>query len=278
MRFSRTACGVTRWIAVGVAAGVVVLAQQVSAAVTDIKLNELLINNVGIDDWEYIELYNSGEGSQSLDGLFLLSLEGDPTAYGYIDWVIDLGGYVPMPASGFFVAGDPAVTPKDIDVNTLPGPYWGPTNNFENGTETYLLVEGFTGSPGDTVDSDYDGQADPDYTDMGTIIDSVAFATDFIDNPTLPAYVYYDAPILGPVEGGDAPPGAARWPDGVDTDTPDDWLILDDTDPGDGSFPDLVDPRPEATPRAPNMPEPTTLVLLGLGGVLAMRRRPALRI
>ena len=96
------------------------------------------------------------------------------------------------------------------------------TNSLENGTLTLLVVEGFTGSFGDDLDTNDDGTLEA--TPWVDLIDSVA-----VNDGGAGDLTYY-GPALGPnFDGLDAsePGGASRIPDGVDTETTNDWVRND---------------------------------------------------
>ena len=185
-----------------------------AAAVTDVRINEVYARMDGPDTVEFVELH--GPPGQDLAGLTVLVIEGQVSSNeGTIDRVWDLTGQT-IPPDGLFVIGS-ATTPN-VD--------WAAVTSIEDGTETFLLVQGFTGASGNDVDADDDGVADATDTDIGTIIDSVGLAGPAASNgPT-----YYGAPARGPLEGtGYFPAGVARKSDGTpanDTDLGNDWCFI----------------------------------------------------
>lgn len=154
----------------------VAAAFALSGAAYAVTINEVVANDVGADDYEFVELCGTG----SLDGLTLVIIEGEgTTAKGLIDVAIPLSG----PISGYYVIGDAAVSP-----NLLQAAGW-----IENGGETVLLVSGFTGSIGTDIDANDDGIAD---VAIGTIVDGVGFAL-----PSSGDATYFGVPTLGPDTG-----------------------------------------------------------------------------
>lgn len=93
-------------------------------------LNEIYLSHTGDDDQEFIELV--GPPGFSLQGWMVLVVEGEGAAAGTLDRAWDLTGLV-VPSSSFFVLGDTAVVPKELDI--------GSSNVLENGTETFYLVQ-----------------------------------------------------------------------------------------------------------------------------------------
>ena len=93
-------------------------------------INEFSASTTGTDV-EYVEVF--ADASTDLSNLTILEIEGDfnGTATGTVDEVIPIGT---TDASGFYLANLPA-------------------NALENGSLTLLLVDGFTGAPGDDLDT-----------------------------------------------------------------------------------------------------------------------------
>ncbi len=232
------------------------LALVTSAALAgpSIRLNEIYASHSGTDDREFIELIGSG----SLDNLAIVVVEGDAPAAGTIDRVWDLTGNT-MPADGFFVVGDDGVPNLDLSVGT--------SNTLENGTETFYLLNvtdlaGLSALVGTDLDTNddgiYDGTA---ITDFGSIVDIVAMVdTGFGTGDQ----VYDGAPVRGP-DGTFFPAGIYRFGD-YPNDWATDFLNFDDSTIG-GTAPD----RP--TPGLPNVPEPASLMLIGLGALALGRSR-----
>lgn len=136
---------------------VVSIAGSASASV---KFNEFLWNPPGTDQGqEFVELISSS-ASESLNGVTLVVIEGDGTAVcGIIDQAIDLSAFSTGTNKLFLI--------RDTNAVLLPAPEGATTQtiidftpDIENGTNTYLLVRGFSGSVGQDLDADNDGNLD----------------------------------------------------------------------------------------------------------------------
>ncbi|WP_430591504.1 ExeM/NucH family extracellular endonuclease [Humidisolicoccus flavus] len=161
-------------------------------------INEFVINHVGDDINEYIEVYTETPDF-SLDGFSLIQVEGDTnTRTGQVISSVALTE-VATDENGFFV-------------------HSYPMNGLQNGSSTIALIEGSVAL--DTpVDGNNDGLID---SDLGfTVVDSVALldsdAGDRAFSETiLPSGFQGSNGAVG---------GASRVQDGVDTNTADDWVI-----------------------------------------------------
>jgi hypothetical protein len=151
-----------------------------------VTLNEWVSNDIGSDDHEFIELL--GEPATSLDGYSVALIEGEGTGAGTIDRVIDLTGYS-IGASGFFVIGDPLVSP-DLEMST---------GFIENGGNNIILVQDILQAQGTDIDTDDDGVED---LPIGTVVDAVGYGS-VGDHIT-----YYGAVPVGP-DGSYDPAGGA---------------------------------------------------------------------
>ncbi len=198
------------------------------------RINEFVFNHTGSDTNEFIEIF--GDPNADLSAFTLVVIEGDGSGAGTIDRIFPLGV---TDANGFWT------TPVA-------------SNGLENGTQTILLVEGFTGSQGDDLDTDNDGVIDgtPPWT---AIIDSVAVsdggAGDFAYTTTV---LEPDFDSLGLTVG-----GASRIPDGTDTDTDADWVRNDFDGAGLPDFPGVSADPDEAvnTPGSANTVATPTIVI-----------------
>ncbi|MGB1287225.1 MAG: hypothetical protein ACPG7F_11870, partial [Aggregatilineales bacterium] len=160
--------------------------------VSDPVINEFVVDNPGTDAFEYIEI--SGDANTDYSAFTLLQIEGEGTAAGTIDSVITPGT---TSADGIWVSDFFA-------------------NEFENGTLTFLLVEGFTGSDGNDLDTDNDGVFDVE--PWTRIVDSAGKS----DSPT--EFVYSPVNLISSYDGGGGEVGgASRIPNGIDTDSISDW-------------------------------------------------------
>ena len=207
-----------------------------------VSLNEWVSNDIGTDDQEFIEL--TGEPATSLDGYSVVLIEGEGTSAGIMDRVIDLTGYS-IGASGFFVIGDPLVSP-DLEMST---------GFIENGGNNIILVQDIQQSQGTDIDTDNDGVED---LPIGTVVDAVGYGVDG-DHKT-----YYGATPVGPDGSYDPAGGAICF--GV-------WkmICLDGTEPTGGgcALPDYE--VGYATPGAMNdCLEPTATDDTSWGGIKAL--------
>lgn len=166
----------------------------------DPVINELVANHVGSNNNEYIEIL--GDADTDLSALTVVVLEGDDsggTARGVIDNVIAVGT---TDANGLFV------TPFLVD-------------ELENGTQSYLLVENFTGVLADDLDTNDDGTLD--LTPWDSIVDDIGVndggATD-IDYATVTLTQTFGG-------GSSTVGGTSRIPNGADNDIPIDWVRND---------------------------------------------------
>ena len=228
----------------------VLLALPASAQVA---INEVLVSTTSTDT-EFFEL--AGDAGTSLDGLTLVVVEGDSdssTGLGIVDRAIALSGTIP--ADGYWLAASPAA--KDAGAFDLPDAEVDldiADNTFENGTETFLLVRGFTGAVGDDLDANDDGTAD--YAEDGATV--TAPWTELLDALALldadAGDATYATPVIGP-NGTFLPAGVYRSPNRTG-----DFLQLE--------FSPI--PAPSATPGAANpssAPEDYVALLLGANEV-----------
>ncbi|MCP3919332.1 MAG: hypothetical protein GY711_27660 [bacterium] len=182
-----------------------------------LHINELYISHSGTDDQEFIELVGD---PGSLDGYAICIVEGEGGAAGTLDAVVDLTGSV-MPGDGYFVAGGAAVPNVDLVI--------GATNLFENGSETFYLVQtldmaGLLALIGTNVDADGNGVTDLlCNADIG-VIDIIAM----IDDDAEFDRVFDCSEVIGP-DGGFFPAGAFRPGDYPSDFCADEFLDFDDT-------------------------------------------------
>lgn len=223
---------------------VLLVPSAVMAAVTDVKINEIFTNQEGADTHEFIELYNTSGTPQSLDGLTVIIIEGDngPTK-GNIILNKSLTGQS-IPAGAYFVLGNGAQTdfPVDLSFSTA-------TNNIQNGTQTILLVQGYSPPPLNDVDSNNDGAPEWSSAQLGTIIDGFGTRDTTSNNDV----IYYGVPEIGPDPSQDEDPGVARLCDGFDTDTSIDFFFLSNNKPLPPFTGNGTDGQPIATPGVPRL-------------------------
>lgn len=173
---------------------IVTLGPVVLSTTTDPLINEFVADHTGTDTEAFIEIL--GDANTDYSAFTLLEIEGDSGAtLGVIDAVIPIG-------------------------TTDSNGYWLDNEDAENGAVTFLLVEGFTGALGDDLDTDDDGVIDQ--MPWTRIVDGIATSDGGEGD-----FVY--AVDLAPNFDGDPnqPGGASRIPNGVDTDTTNDWIRND---------------------------------------------------
>jgi len=112
----------------------------------DVLINEIRIDQPSNDDDEYFEL--AGTPGESLDGLTYVVIGDGSAGSGVVENATDLTGYA-LDGNGFFVAAESTFTLGLADLTT--------TLDFENSDNvTHLLVDGWTGTVGDDLDTDDD--------------------------------------------------------------------------------------------------------------------------
>ena len=168
----------------------------------DVVINEILVSTSG-NDTEYFEI--GGMAGTSLAGLTLLVIEGDRSSsggIGIIDQALALSGSVPD--DGFWLAASPTAR-SGLSIPEAQVDAAIDDNTFENGTQTVLLVAGFTGAVGDDLDTDDDGTAD--VAPWTEIVDGLALLDGGVNED--PADAGYFNVTLGP-DGTFLPAGAYR--------------------------------------------------------------------
>ena len=190
---------------------------------TDPVINEFSASTTGSPDVEYVEVF--GDPNTDYSALTILEIEGD-SSKGNIDRTFPVG---------------------TTDVEGLWTTSVG-NLSIENGSITLLLVEGFTGSVGNDIDTDDNGSID--FAPWTRIVDDVAvFDGDAGD-------LTYASVTLGPNYDGVSnfpPGGASRIPDGFDTESASDWVRNDFDLAGIPGYPGtLTLGEANNTPGAPN--------------------------
>lgn len=161
-------------------------------------INEFVFNHVGTDTNEYVEL--SGSADIDYSTFAILQVEGDAGAtLGTITSVQQVGT---TNGNGLWTTGFLS-------------------NGFQNGTQTLLLVENLTGTVGTDLDTNDDGTLD--LTLWDSVADDVAVSDNGAGDRT------YSTTVLTPGYDGSTfiPGGASRIPNGVDTNSVNDWVRND---------------------------------------------------
>ncbi|HSK96816.1 MAG TPA: ExeM/NucH family extracellular endonuclease, partial [Euzebyales bacterium] len=203
------------------------VAGTAASAATDPVLNEFVANHTGTDTAEFAEI--AGDPSTDYSAFTVVEIEGDGTTAGVVDGVLTVG-------------------------TTSADGYWATAllaDEFENGTVSLLLVEGFTGAAGDDLDTDNDGTLDA--TPWARLVDAVAVSDGGGTDRA------YGGVTLDPAfDGGTfTVGGASRIPDRADTDAAADWTRNDFDGAGLPDFPGtLVPGEARNTPGAANTTEP----------------------
>jgi hypothetical protein len=137
-----------------------------------VEFNEVFINAPGTDQgFEFIEL-KGVDGGLNLDGYTIVIIEGDPTGAGIIDQALSLNGKA-TGSNGLFVWRDSSIVtspPVDPQTSLFVQDF---TPDIENGGNTYLIVQGFTGSVGQDLDTNNDGTLD--VTPWTFVVDAIGF-------------------------------------------------------------------------------------------------------
>jgi predicted extracellular nuclease len=190
-------------------------------------INEFVANHTGTDTHEYLEV--AGEADTDYSSYTILHIEGDGAGAGVIDTALTVGT---TNGDGIWVSGFL-------------------TNEIENGTISLLLVEGFTGSEGNDLDTDNDGVFD--VTPWTQLVDDVA-----VSDGGSADHTYSTTVLASGFDGSSpAPGGASRIPNSVDTDSVSDWTRNDFDLAGIPGFPGTLEEGEAAnTPGAVNSTEP----------------------
>ncbi len=162
-------------------------------------INEVVIDHVGPDDHEFIEIF--GEGFADYSTHRIVVIDGD--------------------AGGNPGAIDLVIQPGTVNGGSSWTTGYLPPDSLLNQSQTILLVAGFTGSQGDDLDSGDDGVLDT--TPWSAIDDSLAIDAGGAGDRT------YAGPVLGVGFDGllGAPGGVSRATSGFDTDDASDWVRND---------------------------------------------------
>ncbi len=214
------------------------------SAAQELHFNEIYASMASTDTSEYIELI--GTAGMSLDGWMVVVVDGDGLGAGVLDRAWDLTGYV-VPGDGYFVMGDAAVATLDYDLAL--GPHQGgATDNLENGTQTYYLLQTtdvpfVEGLYGQDIDADGDLVTDLAQASSVTLREVVGVWDE--DGPGNGEELYDQALALGPdLSGPFEPPGIFRPTDYPSCWCSDVWLDFQ----GSGLTPGSANPASSCTP------------------------------
>lgn len=267
-------------------AAVCVLSSAATAA--PVFFNEIIRDVPGADGGnESIELL--GPANFSLNGFTLLAIDGDSTASGVIDQAISLNGLA-LGSNGLLLIQDTnPLMPSPAAGTTvfnLPG---GFTPDLENGSNTFVLVQGFTGAVGDDLDTNNDGTID-----VALPFTSVSDAVALLENDGTSNFGFADDLGAGFLTFGG--PSAAFTPDafarasnggaaafditgtspGPFSTDPSEFLFVGPAGTPDSTF-DLTPGSVNAAfgPGVAAVPEPASVALVGVGaaGLVARRLR-----
>jgi len=171
----------------------------------DIAINEIRIDQGGTDYDEFFEL--AGDPGTALDGFTYIVLGDGTGGSGVIEAVVPLDG-LSIPADGYFAAAeDTMVIAATTTIDLV-----SPSNyiNFENSENfTHILVEAFTGSDDQDLDTDDDGVLDVE--PWGRIVDIVGLIEEATTPPTGTEWCY--SPVTVGPDGTYTPGHVFRLPD-----------------------------------------------------------------
>ena len=158
-----------------------------SSAMAAVSLSEMLIDaqNLGTagtadQDQEFIEIASDTGGIESLAGLYFIAIEGDApgTDEGVVDVAIDLSSFS-TGSNGLLVLTDGNLSwnPQEEAASSIQAVEFnnddGSGDDIENGSMTFAIVSGYTGTPGQDLDTNDDGVLDA--TPWTSVIDAVGW-------------------------------------------------------------------------------------------------------
>jgi hypothetical protein len=135
------------------------------------KINEVFANPPGSDNgFEFFELI--GTPATPLTGYSLLVIEGGGASAGIVDQALSLTGSS-LGSNGLFLWRDAAaaLVPAPAPGTSLKVADFSP--DIENGGQTYLLVQNFTGTVGTDLDTNNDGLLD--LTPWVSVVDAIGY-------------------------------------------------------------------------------------------------------
>ena len=171
--------------------GVMLALGLVGGASAQVEISEIRIDQPSTDNDEYFEL--QGRAGTSLDGLtYIVIGDGSSGTFsGVIEAIVNLNGLV-IPDDGYFLAVESTFTM--VDINTADLVLAGNGLNFENSDNvTHMLVEGFTGTMGQDLDTNDDCVFD--ITPWTAIVDSIGLV---LEDPPVNTECLYGDNRIGP--------------------------------------------------------------------------------
>jgi dockerin type I repeat protein len=180
-------------------------------------LNELYVNPPGADDnREFVEIRSTTGGVTSMNGVAFVEINGDPGTAGVIDHDIHLSGLT-TGSNGLLLLGQNYTTTTPW--GTLPaGTALGDrTGTMADNNLTVLLVTGYTGQPGQDLDTNNDGVLDA--TPWTAVLDSVGWFDPSVSGGRVYSTAVLHQPLLTPdaasrFANNNTPTSAAAWYNG----------------------------------------------------------------
>ncbi len=209
-----------RGVAGGIAALVWSAVLACSASAQDVVINEYWAHDFGSPLVEYIELYSAT--GVDLGGLSVIVVDGnnknDSRTYNFrrLAVQVDFPQGTTIPPDGYYLIGSNLTDPPPD--RTIPA------NKIPNGTITIAIVrtQDIQDCTNGHCDHEDEGELSPGSIDVITanLIDGIAIRDQDANDP-----VYFNAPVLPPTPTGTCWDSGARMPNGVDTDSADDFQV-----------------------------------------------------
>ncbi len=249
-----------------------------------VLLNEFYINPPPPDadaPREYVELIDT-TGSASLSGKWLIGIEGDaPSNPGKVLNAVNLSG-LSFGTNGILILGEDYDTSNPWGITDPPTKLADLNGTLQNGSTTFMLVDSFTGSVDDDLDTNDDGALDS--TPWSGIWDSIAWtdngAGDRTYAPMAGNGLGFAPDAISRIDGNTSASDAAAWFGGDMAASADplstEYSATLNFNLDNAGFP--IGTNPAITPGVQNIPEPSGLALASLsvlGLFFARRRRRA---
>lgn len=213
------------------------------APLPTVVLNEIKVNPPDLDGGnEYVELL--GTASTSLANVYFVSIEGDGTASGTADMVVDLSSYS-LGTNGFLLLAA-AGTSVPSGTTLATDPDFAIANGIlENGSNSFAIIYSLT-PINEGTDYDIDGDGALELPVGSVIIDAVG-STDLGVGD-----IIYGAPLFPPAGSFEA---ATRLVGDLTPNSGSAWYAGDLADPSLGSASETGVYDPRATNSTPNLPQ-----------------------